>query len=153
AGKANGEAKNAAAPIPESGGDPLPGEVRKKMEGGLGADLSSVRVHSGAESAGAAEQLGARAFTVGSDVHFGAREFAPGSKEGDRLLAHELTHVVQGQRSGIQRKAAPHAEQGQEEGSNGAPDVSHPEDAAEKEADNVADGVTDKLHGKNEGGG
>ena len=39
------------------------------------------------------------------DVHFAAGQYAPGTKEGDRLLAHELTHVVQGQKSGVQRKA------------------------------------------------
>src|SRR5439155_1319570 len=60
----------------------------------------------------AAHNLGARAFTVGSDVHFNAGEFAPGSKEGDRLLAHELTHVVQAQKSGIQRKEEPEAAEG-----------------------------------------
>src|SRR5262249_29667462 len=73
-------------------GNSLPGEARMKMESKLGADLSSVRVHTGGDSAEAADKLGARAFTVGSDVHFNAGEFAPGSKEGDKLLAHELTH-------------------------------------------------------------
>ena len=101
--KADGGAAGNVA-IPESGGSKLPDGVRTKMEPKLGADLSDVRVHTGGESAQAATGLGARAFTVGSDVHFNAGEFAPGSKEGDRLLAHELTHVVQGKKSGIQRK-------------------------------------------------
>lgn len=114
------------------------------MEPRLGADLSNVRVHQGAESADAAEQMGARAFTVGNDVHFGAGEFAPGTKEGDKLLAHELTHVVQGQRGGaVQRKAAP-SDAGAEEDHE---HVSHPEEPAEKEADAVADHVGDELHG------
>src|SRR5512143_340890 len=102
---AGGGAGNVA--IPEGGGSKLPDGVRAKMEPKLGADLSDVRVHTGGESAQAATGIGARAFTIGSNVHFNAGEFAPGSKEGDRLLAHELTHVVQGKKSGVQRKAAP----------------------------------------------
>ena len=123
------------AQIPKGAGSPLPEGVRAKMEPKLGADLSGVRVHTGGESAAAAKTLGARAFTVGSDVHFNSGQFAPGSKEGNRLLAHELTHVVQGQKSGVQRKA--------DGGAAGAagPEVSKPEDAAEKEADAVADHV------------
>jgi hypothetical protein len=149
--KASGAPQGKAA-IPEGGGSPLPGSVRGGMEDKLGADLSAVKVHTGGESAQAAKSLGARAFTVGSDVHFGAGEFAPGSKEGDRLLAHELTHVVQGQRSGVQRKAAPDGEH-----EHGGHEVSQPGDPAEKEADEVADRVVgDGPHGAAggaEGGG
>src|SRR5439155_1662171 len=58
--------------------------------------LSQVRVHTGGDAAGSAKQLGAKAFTVGSDVHFAAGAFAPGTGEGDRLLAHELAHTLQG---------------------------------------------------------
>jgi hypothetical protein len=129
--------------IPEGGGAPLGGDVRGRMEPRLGADLSGVRVHTGGESAEAATSLGARAFTVGKDVHFGAGEFAPGSKEGDRLLAHELTHVVQGERSGIQRKADEHEGGGAEQGGH---EVSHPDEPAEKEADAMADHVAGDLH-------
>lgn len=64
------------------------------MEPQLGADLSAVKVGTDGKSATAAEQLGARAFTVDGEVHFGSGEFAPGTKEGDRLLAHELTIAV-----------------------------------------------------------
>ncbi len=141
--------------IPEGGGSKLPAGVRSKMEPKLGADLSDVRVHTGGASAQAASGLGARAFTVGSDVHFNAGEFAPGSKDGDRLLAHELTHVVQGKKSGIQRKAdegannnaaAGHDNANANNNANGN-EVSHPDEPAEKEADAVADNVTDSLHG------
>jgi hypothetical protein len=91
------------AAILQTGGTPLPAAVRAKMEPHLGADLSAVKVHADGESGQAAKQLGARAFTTGTDVHFRAGEFSPGSKEGDRLLAHELAHVVQGSRRGKQR--------------------------------------------------
>jgi hypothetical protein len=139
--KARAEAERAGAgtKIPTGGGAPLPAETRKRMEGQLGADLSGVSVHTGAESAKAADELGARAMTIGTDVHFGASEFAPGTKEGDRLLAHELAHVVQGQRSGVQRKA----DEGDEET---GPEVSQPDEPAEKEADQVADQVAGNLH-------
>lgn len=147
--KAAGKAANPGAAIPGTAGAPLPDDARRRMEPKLGADLSGVRVHHGAESADAADQMNARAFTVGSDVHFGAGEFAPGSKEGDKLLAHELTHVVQGQKGGgVHRKATHDA------GGDGAADeqtqVSQPEDPAEQEADEVAQHVGDELHG---GGG
>src|SRR5439155_10052591 len=85
-------------------------------------------------------------FTIGSDVHFNSGEFAPGTKEGDRLLAHELTHTVQGQRSGIQRKPEESDENAGGEKHAGA-DVSKPGEPAEEEADKVADEVTGKLHG------
>jgi hypothetical protein len=134
-------AARADVAIPSSGGAPLDAGVRGRMEQQLGADLSAARVHSGGESAAAAEALGARAFTVGSDVHFAAGQLAPGSKEGDKLLAHELTHVVQGQRSGIQRK--PDAA----EGDAGGHDVSQPHEPAEQEADAVSEHVAGKLHG------
>jgi hypothetical protein len=147
--KADGNPANAAAKIPSSGGSPLPSSVRTRMEPKLGADLSGVKLHTGGKSGEAASQLGARAFTVGSDVHFNSGEFAPGSREGDRLIAHELTHVVQAQRSGIQRKAEEGEDKNDAEGAKPGEEaeVSQPGDPAEKEADAVADNVTDDLHG------
>jgi hypothetical protein len=130
------------AAIPQSGGSPLPATTRQSMERELGADLSDTKIHTGADSAKAAEGMNARALTVGNRVHFGAGEFAPGTKEGDRLLAHELTHVVQGQKSGVQRKAD---DSGGGDVSGGA-EVSQPHEPAEKEADGVGDRVADKLH-------
>jgi hypothetical protein len=133
-------------------GAPLADGVRKRLEPQLGADLSGVTVNTSGESAQAAKSLGAKAFTVGQDVHFGAGQYAPGSKEGDRLLAHELTHTVQGQRSGVQRKPAEESHAGHDDaGANGGgaaerPQVSDPDEPAEREADAVADRVTDKLH-------
>jgi outer membrane protein OmpA-like peptidoglycan-associated protein len=79
-----------AAGSPESG-RPLDPAVRRGMETRLGHDFSSVRVHHGAEEARA---LHARAFTVGEDITFAPGQFAPGTSEGDHLMAHELGHVV-----------------------------------------------------------
>ena len=136
----------AAPKIPKSDGAPLRSDIRRKMESQLG-DLSSVKIHIGSESAKAATGFGARAFTVGKDVHFGSGEYAPGTKDGDRLLAHELTHTVQSAESGVRCKAE-HSDGGQD----GDPraEVSDPNEPAEHEADAVADAVADQLHGNQE---
>ena len=65
----------------------------------LGLELDSVRVHTDARAAASADAVGALAYTVGSDVVFGAGQYAPAEPSGRRLLAHELTHVAQ-QRAG-----------------------------------------------------
>lgn len=72
--------------------DPAP---RGFMESRFGHDFSQVRVHTDAKAAESASAVNALAYTVGRDVVFGAGRYAPGTTEGDRLLAHELTHVVQ----------------------------------------------------------
>lgn len=78
-----------------SGGAPLARDTRSFFEPRLGADLSNVRVHTGSQAAGVSRQLNARAFTVGNDITFGAGQYQPSSSDGKRLLAHELTHVIQ----------------------------------------------------------
>lgn len=62
---------------------------------GAGYDFSQVRVHTGAEAAESARAVNALAYTVGRDIVFGAGQYAPASARGQRLLAHELAHVVQ----------------------------------------------------------
>jgi hypothetical protein len=81
-------------------GKPLPPSTRAFFEPRLGRDLGHVRVHAGAGAGEAARAVRARAFTVGRDVVFGAGQYAPGTVEGKKLLAHELAHVVQQARSG-----------------------------------------------------
>lgn len=78
-----------------SGGQPLPNSVRDFMEPRFGHDFGRVRVHTGSMASATANSLRARAFTIGRDVVFGHGQFSPGSAEGRRLIAHELTHVVQ----------------------------------------------------------
>jgi hypothetical protein len=65
------------------------------MEQRFGCDFSKVRVHSDAAAEQSARALNAQAYTVGHDIVFGAGQFAPTTEQGRRLLAHELTHVVQ----------------------------------------------------------
>jgi hypothetical protein len=79
----------------KSGGSPLPDGTRIDMEGAIGSDFSSVRVHTDNSAAQMNKELGAQAFTHGSDVYFGTGKYDTGSTEGQRLLGHELTHVVQ----------------------------------------------------------
>jgi hypothetical protein len=69
--------------------------VRASLEGRFGHDFGDVRVHADAAAAESAAVLGARAYTVGRDVVFGAGLYAPATARGRALLAHELTHVVQ----------------------------------------------------------
>jgi hypothetical protein len=78
-----------------SGGAPLADGTRGLMEARFGHDFSRVKVHDGASAALSAAAVRARAYTVGSHVVFGAGQYRPDTPAGQRLLAHELTHVVQ----------------------------------------------------------
>lgn len=98
-------AKSSAAGLPRylqdkaGPGQPLPAPVRTEMEGRFGSPLADVRVHTDGAAAESAAGMGARAYTAGSDIVFGAAHFAPESPSGRGLLAHELTHVVQQRRA------------------------------------------------------
>ncbi len=78
-----------------SPGQPLDARTRAFMEPHFGHDFSQVRVHTDAKAAESARAVNALAYTVGRDVVFGAGRYEPGTSEGRRLMAHELTHVVQ----------------------------------------------------------
>lgn len=88
--------------LPNRGeGSALPPATCAFFETRFGVDFSSVRIQTGARVAEAARALHARAFTIGSDIAFGEGEYQPESKDGRRLLAHELTHVVQQRNSNL----------------------------------------------------
>jgi hypothetical protein len=78
-----------------SAGSPLEPALRHDMERRFGHDFSKVRVHSGAPAEESARDVTADAYTVGHDIVFGAGQYAPTTQAGRRLIAHELTHVVQ----------------------------------------------------------
>ena len=78
-----------------SPGQPVDVATRAFMEPRFGHDFSRVRVHADDQAAKSARAVSALAFTVGSDVVFGTGQYLPGTSGGRRLLAHELTHVVQ----------------------------------------------------------
>jgi hypothetical protein len=98
-----------------------PGQ-RERFGSRLGDDLGDVRLHTDSTADSLARSVDARAFAIGADVYFADGEYQPGSPSGDRLLAHELTHVVQ------QRGAS----------TSGPLTVSQPGDAAEREADAIS---------------
>lgn len=79
----------------KSGGQSLPGNTNAFMSKAFGRDFSGVRVHTGSDAVQMNQDLGAKAFTNGSDVYFNKGQYNPESSEGKHLLAHELTHVVQ----------------------------------------------------------
>jgi hypothetical protein len=91
-GPALGVALSAAR---KSGGEALPGATQTFMGSRFGQDFGGVRVHHDEQADQLAEAFGARAFTIGSDVFFREGQYSPGTDTGRRLLAHELTHVVQ----------------------------------------------------------
>jgi uncharacterized protein DUF4157 len=78
-----------------SPGRPLEPALQQDMEQRFGYDFSRVRVHTDTSAAESAHTVSARAYTVGGDIIFGRGQYVPGTSEGKRLLAHELTHVVQ----------------------------------------------------------
>jgi hypothetical protein len=112
------------------GGQPLEKELRGEMESRYAHDFSKVRVHTSAGAGESARAFGAHAWTLGSDVVFAHGAYDTTSAKGQRLIAHELAHVVQ--QSGA-AASEPQAEL----------EVSAPGDAAEREAESAADRVMD----------
>lgn len=88
------------ADTPGGGGSPLPDGLRTRMEASFGADFSGVRVHQDARPA----SIGAAALTRGQDLHFQPGRYDPDGAAGQRLIGHELAHVVQ-QRGGVARSS------------------------------------------------
>ena len=76
---------------PSGGGEGIHQSALAKMQNSFGQDFSSVKIHQD----GQAEKLGAHAFTVGEDIYFSGSTYKPEDPSGQRLLGHELTHVVQ----------------------------------------------------------
>ncbi len=95
----------------QSPGQPLNAEIKASMEPHFEHDFSKVRVHTDEKAAESAEAVNAQAYTSGHEVVFGEQQYAPHTKEGKELLAHELTHVVQQEANvhgqAIQRQVKP----------------------------------------------
>jgi Domain of unknown function (DUF4157) len=81
-------------------GTPLDPRIRQDLENKLGHDFSNVRIHTGTAAIESSQDLHAQAYTVGNHIAFGAGFYSPAKPDGQRLLAHELTHVIQQSRSG-----------------------------------------------------
>ncbi|OQP60574.1 hypothetical protein A3860_32690 [Niastella vici] len=98
-----GKAENATAPASveqsitasKGKGDPLPGKVQSSMGSAMGADFSGVRIHTDQRAADMSRAIDAQAFTHGKDIYFNREKYNPATKDGQHLLAHELTHTIQ----------------------------------------------------------
>jgi len=84
-------------------GQPLDSATRSYFEPRFGYDFSQVRIHTNTQAAASARAVNALAYTVGRDVVFEAGQYVPSSVEGRRLLAHELTHVMQQRQATLAR--------------------------------------------------
>lgn len=113
--------------VGSGGGSPLDTKTRGFMESRLGDDFSNVRIHTDSKAHESAKSVQAYAYTVGNDVVFQSGKYEPESDSGRRMLAHELTHVMQ-QRSGpVAGTPAP-----------GGIKISHPSDSFEQAAESTA---------------
>jgi len=86
----------------DSGGKPLDASVKKYFEPRFGMDLSGIKVHTDSVASKNSENIGAKAFTYGNNIHFGSGEYTPHSNDGKTLIAHEITHSIQ---QGLQGKS------------------------------------------------
>jgi len=93
-------------------GSPLPAETRQFMETRFGADFSGVCVHTGGEAVQMNRQVSAQAFTLGQDIYMGEGKSNLESSEGQKLIAHELTHVIQQGGAGVTSGTAQRGTQG-----------------------------------------
>jgi hypothetical protein len=87
-----------------SGGKALSDEERTFFESGMGYDFSTVRIHNDSKANESAKSINALAYTHGNNIVFGSDQYQPNSKEGKKLLAHELTHVLQQNAGAVQPK-------------------------------------------------
>jgi hypothetical protein len=88
-------ALSAAVQNAQGNGQSLPEGNRKPLERAFGSNFENVNIHTDAEADQLSRSMQARAFTVGSDIYFRQNAYARDSTSGQRLLAHELTHVIQ----------------------------------------------------------
>lgn len=87
------------------GGQPLEHDLQRSMEQAMGADFSRVRIHTDAQSDGLNRSIQAQAFTTGQDVFFRRGMYQPGSRSGQEVIAHELTHVMQQNTTAIDKRS------------------------------------------------
>lgn len=79
----------------KGGGNSMDSGTKDQMESGFGTDFSGVKIHNDANAVQMNKELGSHAFANGNDIYFNEGKYNPSSKEGQHLLAHELTHTVQ----------------------------------------------------------
>ncbi|MEC8192201.1 MAG: DUF4157 domain-containing protein [Myxococcota bacterium] len=121
--------------IRRSRGQRLPADVAARLGAALGVDISDAVIHTDAAAADAAKAVNAHAFATGKDVFFAAGQYRPGTRQGDELLAHELTHVIQDAEGRIPGASGPGLS------------VSTPNQSHEREAERAGREAVDRLHG------
>jgi hypothetical protein len=114
--------------LSSSSGQPLDRPTQALMQSRLGHDFSDVRVHADGQATESAKSVNAHAYTVGTNVVFQADKYSPGTESGQKMLAHELTHVVQQKAGPVDGTPAP-----------GGISVSHPSDPFEQAAERNAE--------------
>ena len=114
------------------GGSPIPDGVRQRMETGFGTSLGHVRVHDGPEAGRLSAAMSAEAFTTGRDIFFGAGRFAPDTPGGEKVLAHEIAHVLSEPAGVVQRLSNPFRTKTPEEKAEKARKKKDEEDRAAK---------------------
>jgi Domain of unknown function (DUF4157) len=114
--------------LASSAGQPLDRSTQALMQSRLGQDFSDVRVHSDGKATESAKAVNAHAYTVGTDVVFQSDKYAPGTESGKKMLAHELTHVVQQKAGPVDGTPA-----------GGGINISHPSDPFEQAAERNAE--------------
>lgn len=117
-------------------GRALENSQRRLLERSFGRDLSEVRLHTDAPAASAARAVGAKAFTVGKSVAFAANEYRPHEESGQRLLAHELAHVIQ---QGALRPSGPKHLQRQEDSAAPVDDLEEELSSTERQSGETTD--------------
>jgi hypothetical protein len=113
-----------------STGLPLESSLQARMQQTTGQDFSGVKIHTSPEAREISHQIGAKAFTTGQDIFFGENTYNPYSANGQELIAHELTHVVQQSTGAVGGSGS------------GGMTINPPGDAFEQEADKVARELT-----------
>ncbi len=126
--------------VGSGGGRPLDTGTRSSMESAFGTSFDHVRVHTDTRASQSAESVGAKAYTVGTDVVFRSGQFDPGSPSGQRTIAHELAHVVQQSQGPVDGADAP-----------GGIRVSDPSDRFERAAEQTADQIMSSLPAPSQG--
>jgi hypothetical protein len=114
--------------LSSSSGQPLDRPTQALMQSRLGHDFSDVRVHADGQATESAKSVNAHAYTVGTNVVFQADKYSPGTESGQKMLAHELTHVVQQKAGPVDGTPA-----------SGGISVSHPSDPFEQAAERNAE--------------
>jgi Domain of unknown function (DUF4157) len=114
--------------LASSAGQPLDRSTQALMQSRLGQDFGDVRVHSDGRATESAKAVNAHAYTVGTDVVFQSDKYAPETESGKKMLAHELTHVVQQKAGPVDGTSA-----------GGGISISHPSDPFEQAAERNAE--------------